>query len=449
MSLQGKLIASLEAIAGGGNILSAPDSVSAYAVEGKMPRAVAFPANREELAALVSLAVREGLVMVPRGGGTKMATGNIPPRVDLVISTSRLKRMVDYDIANLSISVESGATLAEVQGRLRSEGRGFFIPLDPSSSAASTLGGLVATNDSGPRRFLYGTARDLILGLKTVSPRGLEVAAGGKTVKNVAGYDMTKLFIGSRGTLGIISEVTFRILPLPEKESTVLLYFSDPARAGEMARQVLHSRFYPAAIELLDPRAAASLGPDRPAGYLLALLLDGVAEAVERLEAEMERLGRETGANQAVTIRGAEHASLWTALENLPLALLSKYPGLISVKANFPLSQYSELLSACEGMAKATGIDAAWAGHAGNGILYGHLLLPRDITGEENDLVNLIDRITAEAVKRGGNLSLLRAPAGVKERIDVWGETRKDKLIMRRIKQEFDPAGLMNAGRFV
>ncbi|MDZ4164076.1 MAG: FAD-binding oxidoreductase [Smithellaceae bacterium] len=449
MSLQDKLAASLERIVGGENLLTGPDQLGAYAVDGSVPKFVALPANREEMAALVSLGAGEGLVMVPWGGGTKMATGNIPPRVDLVISTRRLKQMVEYNINDLCVSVESGVTLAELQGRLAGEGRGFFIPLDPSGTAGSTLGGIVATNDSGPRRFLYGAARDCILGLKAVSPRGRQVAAGGKTVKNVSGYDMTKLFIGSWGTLGIISEVTFKILPLPEKESTVLIYFSDPAKAGEMARKVVNSPFYPAAVELLDPRAAASLGPDLPVGYLLALLLDGVAEAVDRLEIEMEKMGRETGASQVVTLRGAAHIPIWTAIRDLPLVLLDKYPGMISLKANFPLSQYSELLATCEGMAKAAGIGAAWAGHAGNGILYGHLLLPRDITVKEHDLVNLISRMTAETVQRGGNLSLLCAPAGVKEHIDVWGETRKDKLIMSRIKQEFDPAGLMNAGRFM
>ncbi|MDI6726858.1 MAG: FAD-binding oxidoreductase [Smithellaceae bacterium] len=449
MSLQDKLVASLERIVGGENLLTGPDQLGAYAIEGQTPKFVARPANREEMAALVSLGVAEGLVMVPWGGATKMATGNIPPRVDLVISTRRLKQMVEYNINDLCVSVESGVTLAELQGRLAGEGRGFFIPLDPSGAAGSTLGGIVATNDSGPKRFLYGAARDCILGLKAVSPRGRQIAAGGKTVKNVSGYDMTKLFIGSWGTLGIISEVTFKILPLPEKESTVLIYFSDPAQAGEMARQVVNSPFYPAAVELLDPRAAASLGPDRPAGYLLVLMLEGVAEAVDRLEAEMERLGRETGASRVVTLRGEEHARIWTAIRDLPLVLRGKYPGLISLKANFPLSQYSDLLAAYEGMGSAAGIDAAWAGHAGNGIMHGHFLLSQDSAVKEEDLVSLISRMTAETVKRGGNLSLMRAPAGVKERIDVWGETRKDKLIMRRIKQEFDPADLLNKGRFV
>ncbi len=449
MSQQTKLIASLEAIVGGGNVLVEPAGLKSYQIEGKTPLAVVWPADRGELTALVALAVAERLVTVPWGGGTKMATGNIPPRVDLVICTSRLNRIVDYDIANLSVSVESGLALSELQGLLAKEGQGFFFPLDPPGTSGPTLGGVLAVNDSGPRRFLYGSARDHILGLKFVSPTAKLVAAGGKTVKNVAGYDMTKLLIGSWGTLGIISEATFKILPLPEKRSTALAHFASPQRAWEMARKIVHSSLYPATVELLNPLAVKTLGLDLPGGYLLALALEGFTEAVARQERVMKKMAGEADALTVVILDDATQDTFWASYRDLALNLKKIDPGVISFKANFPISQLGEIILRYEKMTDQRGIKFAWTGPAGNGIIYGHLLIEEDLAPQEEALVNLISRLTAEAVNRGGNLLIQRCPGALKEKLDVWGTPSKSRVIMNRIKEEFDPGYLMNRGRFL
>ncbi len=443
-----KLIVSLEAIVGRENLLVEPEALLPYALDGKTPQLAAFPGSREELSALVALCVSQGLVMVPWGGGTKMAMGNVPPRVDLVIGTARLGSIVDYDIANLSVSVESGMVLSRLQEKLAREGRGFFVPLDPPGTSSSTLGGIVAANDSGPRRFLYGTARDHILGLKFVSPTGKQVAAGGKTVKNVAGYDMTKLMIGSMGILGVISEVTFKILPLPEKQSTACLSFSDAAQASKMARKIVHSSLYPATVELLNPRAATGLGLDLPNAYLLAIALEGFTEAVERLEAEMKKMAAEAGAQQITLLEGASHDAFWTAYRDLSLNITKTCPEVLSFKANVPISKFSELASLYEQMIGGQGSAFAWTGQAGNGIIHGHLLLAGAVAGQGEFFVSLIGRLTSEAVNRGGNLLLRSCPLALKEKLDVWGMPAAGRLIMRRIKDEFDTADLMNTGRF-
>lgn len=446
MSIEKRWISSLKELLGEAWAKDRPEVCEANRIDGRLPGVVVYPETPDETARVVALAAGEGKMIVPKGGGTKIALGNTPQEVDIVLSTSRMRRVVDYDIANLSVSLEAGLTLGEVQEQLSGEGRGYCIPLDPPYTGRATLGGIVATNASGPKRFLYGTARDVILGLKWVSPTGKITAAGGKTVKNVAGYDLTKLLIGSFGTLGVITEITFKILPLPEGAKTIVAVFAGLAEADKMARRLLHSALYPAAIELFNPSAAGLLRAGETPGYLLAVGIEGMAEDVERQAGEVTRLGEELGALKVETTGGAEHKKLMTAIRDLPAELFDRYPEALAVKANFPLAGYAGVHRCFEGLAKEAGVDCVLAGHAGSGILSGYLLAEE---GREGTLINLVSALRAEMGKREGNLIIERASVRIKEGIDVWGIPRDDRLVMNMIKGEMDPAGIMNRGRFV
>ena len=204
MSNSNQWISALKRIIGEPNVIQDPDQLKAYAVDGLAPKAVVIPGSVEEVSRLLAYAHLGKLAVVPRGNGTKMAAGGIPGKIDLVLSMLRIHRITEHDIPNLSLSVEAGITLAEVQKKLAGTGKGSFLPLDPPYSEQATIGGIIATNSSGPRRYLYNSARDLLLGLKAVNPNGDVVAFGGKTVKNVSGYDMTKLMIGSWGPWGLL-----------------------------------------------------------------------------------------------------------------------------------------------------------------------------------------------------------------------------------------------------
>ncbi len=221
-----KLIPRLKEIVGEANVIQDSDKLKAYALDGKRPKVVVSPKTISEVSKVVAHANQQHLTIVPMGNGTKMGMGGVPKKMDIVLLTGRLNRITDCDTDNLTLSVESGITLSEVQRRLSKEGKGYFLPLDPPFTDKATLGGIVATNSSGPKRLIYGTVRDLIIGAKAVFPNGDIVVSGGKTVKNVSGYDMCKLLIGSYGTLGIICEMTFKLLPLPEKEATLLIPFA-------------------------------------------------------------------------------------------------------------------------------------------------------------------------------------------------------------------------------
>jgi len=441
MSNSNQWISALMRIIGEPNVIQDPDQLRAYAVDGLAPKAVVIPGSVEEVSRLLAYAHLGKLAVVPRGNGTKMAAGGIPGKIDLVLSMLRIHRITEHDIPNLSLSVEAGITLAEVQKKLAATGKGSFLPLDPPYSEQATIGGIMATNSSGPRRYLYNSARDLLLGLKAVNPNGDLVAFGGKTVKNVSGYDMTKLMIGSWGALGVITEITTKLLPLPEASATLLASFEDLAKAGSMTRKILHSVLLPSAMELMDGKAAGQLG--EKARYLVAFSLEGVGEAVERQVAEIGELAKREGAVDTKVLKGEDDRNFWIRVRDFALASTAS----VILRSNVVISKLTETLGNYEKMAQAAGVDCALIGHAGNGILTSYIL---DCgAAKMGPVVDLIGKFTDEAAKHEGNLIVESSPRDLKERVSVWGRPRSDEVVMRRLKETVDPGGVLNPGRFV
>jgi glycolate oxidase FAD binding subunit len=441
MSNSNQWVSALNGIIGEPNVIQDPNRLKAYAVDGLAPKAVVIPGSVEEVSKLLAYAHSEKLAVIPRGNGTKMAAGGIPEKVDLVLSMLRINRITEHDIPNLSLSVEAGITLAEVQKKLAATGKGSFLPLDPPYSEQATIGGIIATNSSGPRRYLYSSARDLLLGLKAVSPNGDVVAFGGKTVKNVSGYDMTKLMIGSRGALGVITEITTKLLPLPEASATLLASFGDLAKAGSLTRKILHSVLLPSAMELMDGKAAGQLG--EKAKYLVAFSLEGVGEAVDRQVAEIGELAKREGAVDTKVLKGEDERTFWIRVRDFALASTAS----VILRSNIVISKLTEILGNYEKMAQAAGVDCALIGHAGNGILTIYIL---DCgAAKMGPIADLIGKFTDEAAKHEGNLIVESSPRDLKERVSVWGRPRSDEVVMRRLKEMVDPGGVLNPGRFV
>ena len=441
MSNSNQLASALKEMVGEANAIQDPDQLKAYALDGMTPKAVVSPGSVEEVSKLLAYASTEKLAVVPRGNGTKMAQGGVPRKLDVVLSVLRINRITEHDVPNLSLSVEAGITLSAVQEKLAGTGKGSFLPLDPPYTEKATIGGIIATNGSGPRRYIYSTARDLLLGLKVVSPNGDIVAFGGKTVKNVSGYDMTKLMIGSWGALGVITEITTKLLPLPEASATLLVSFENLAKAGSLTRKVLHSALLPSAMELMDGKAAGQLG--EKGKYLVAFNLEGVGEAVERQVAEIGEMGKKEGAIDTKILKGQEERTFWIRVRDFALA--TKAP--VILKSNFVISKQTEILGNYENWAQAAGIGSAFIGHAGSGILTTYIL--ENGVAKTDPLVDLIDKFTAEAVKQDGNLVVESCPSELKAKISVWGRPRTDYVVMRRLKEKVDPVGVLNPGRFV
>jgi len=453
MPKKDKWITRLTEIVGESHIIQDPDKLKAYAVAGKKPRVVVTPGTTDEVSRAVAHANQEHLVIVPRGNGTKMEMGGIPKRMDIVLSTGRLNRITDRDCENLTLSAESGLTLGEVQQGLARVGKGYFLPLDPPFTDKATLGGIVATNSSGPKRLLYGTARDMIIGARAVFPNGDIVVSGGKTVKNVSGYDMCKLLIGSYGTLGILCEMTFKLLPLPEKEATLGLSFAVLEDADGFVRELRSSQLIPSSIEILNGFAVqkmryfVSMPPN--GNYLVAIGLEGVAESIERQAFEMSEIGKKHGTLEAITLDSEKHQAFWVALRDFFTGLHDEYSNVISMKSNFLISKCGEVLGSYEKISQGLGIDCAFISHAGNGIVHSYALPGKNFRRRGESFITLIERLTAEAVKHGGGLVVESSLLSIKKRVDVWGRSRSDYVIARRLKEQIDPAGILNIGRFV
>ncbi len=446
-------ITRLKEIVGEAYVIQGPDQLKAYAVDGKKPKSVVTPGTMDQVSKVVAYASQEHLAVVPRGNGTKMEMGGIPKKMDIVLSTRRLNRITDRDCENLTLSAESGLTLGEVQQDLAKVGRGYFLPLDPPFTDKATLGGIVATNSSGPKRLLYGSARDMITGAKAVFPNGDIVVSGGKTVKNVSGYDMCKLLIGSYGTLGILCEMTFKLLPLPEKEATLGLSFAALEDAEGFVRELRGSQLIPSSIEILNGLAvqkmSCSVSMPPNGNYLVAVGLEGVAESIDRQVSEMSEVGKKHGTLEAFTLDAEKHRAFWVALRDFSLRLTDEDSNVISMKSNFLISKCGEVLGNYEKIAHGLGIHCAFLSHAGNGILYSHVLPGKGFRSKVDPLVELIEKLTAEAAKNGGGLVVESSPPSIKKKVDVWGQSRSDYLVARRLKEQIDPAGILNAGRFV
>jgi glycolate oxidase FAD binding subunit len=449
MLSEGALVQRLSDLVGADQIVVGTRA-SLYAVDGKFARAVVFPGSEEEVSAITAFASAEDLKVVPWGSGTKMALGGIPERVDLVVVLSRLSGVVDYEPADMTATFRAGTLLREAQAILGRNRQ--FIGLDPPHADLATLGGIVATNSSGPRRLRYGASRDLVIAIRVAHADGKVTKGGAKVVKNVTGYDMNKLYIGSLGTLGIIVEATFRLHPRPALERTFLAPFdSIDAVRGVLAR-ILDSPLVAFALELLDQEAsrriAEQAGLPWPNGrYGLAVAIGSIRpEAVDAQLETVRRLCREAGSAEGHILDGPVHEAFWRATRDFALV-----DGLqVVLKASVLLAKVADAVSVGEDVAAKQGLRLGVVSEAGSGIIRYHLA--GDSGSSERfrqGAAEAVNRLRAFAQQAEGNLVVLEAPPEVKSEVDVWGLEEKALALMRRPKTEFDPKRTLNPGRFV
>lgn len=435
------------------------ETLKDYAVDGQVPQAVLFPGSREEVERIVALALEQGLTIVPWGGGTHMGLGAPPRRLDLVLCLTRLDRIVDQDHENMTVTAEAGVCLAAIQENLRHVGPGFFLPLDPPRANKATLGGAIAGNSSGPRRLRYGTLRDLVLGIEVIIPEqaaeGLKTVAGGKTVKNVSGYDMSKLYIGSLGTLAIIVEATCRILPVPEDQATVIIGFPSSEQPWALARTLLESQLLPSCIEVYNSMTASMLSArgkssaETAVEEWVAAGIEGIREAVERQIAEIENLARSQGAEQIEILRGPEEVAFWRRLGRLALEVRAKGNRSIGLKVSVPLSLTHEISAAIEEHTANENVVCYQLSHAGSGIVYAHLALDGGLYREkEKALTEVLHELRKRSEGMDGSVVVAYAPPEFKGKIDVWGDVGGMFPIMGQLKRAFDPKAILNPGRY-
>lgn len=420
------------------------EALAPYAVDGIVPAVVAMPADDTQVAAVLRLANTHAMTIVPRGGGTYMHLGQVPTGVDVILSLERVCQIIAYEPGDMTITVQAGMALQDIQHTLGQNGQ--FLALDPPLTAATTLGGVIAANASGPRRFLYGTARDLVLGTVVIGVDGTRTKAGGRVVKNVTGYDLNKLYIGSLGTLAVLTELTCKVYPLPPREETIGIGYRHAADTLTLLQMLTQLPLRLNSLELLNASAmalvtrhAAVENPATP--YVLLARLEGTPETTasqcQRLRDALRSL-RLTSAATMYTWEQEER--LWAGVA----AWLQQPVGVLS-KVSARMSDLPQLCAA----AQAT--EPAWSllAHAGNGITYLHFPPAADPTLSPAHWLAQITALDTLVATLRGHRVIERAPVAVKQQCQVWGEPGDQWPLMQALKTTFDPQRRLNPGRFL
>jgi glycolate oxidase FAD binding subunit len=395
------------------------------AVDGLVPRTTMSPASVAAAAADLGRCYEEELAVIPQGGRTQIGLGGVPRRYDVAFSTAGLSRLLEHEPADLTCRVEAGMRLGDLQAVLNKHGQ--RLPLDPPHPEEATVGGLLAANTNGPGRGRYGTVRDWVIGITVLYPAAnpARVArAGGKVVKNVAGYDLMKLHIGALGTLGVIAEVNFKVQTLPEDSADLLARFDTPAAALRCGHGLALGYLLPAAMVVLNREALGQCGVTAPWAWTLAVRLEGyraeVAAARDRVTSAVKEAGGQVE---------AEVPGFWDAARAWP----APPSAAVVLRAATSLTGVPQLVD-------AVGNDASLMAQPGVGVVQ---------VRPQSGMINAVVTRLREALGAGGSVVVERAPAAEKASLDVWGPPPSGFALMRGLKASLDPRGILNPGRFV
>jgi glycolate oxidase FAD binding subunit len=405
-----------------------PAACAGYAVQGVVPGCVVAPGSLEELSAVMRVAYEQRAAVAPWGGGTQQNIGGRPAQIDLLVRLERLNRTLIHEPDDLTISVEAGITLGALQQLTRRHGQ--MLPIDPPLASRATVGGLLATATDGPRRLGYGTLRELTIGIAVVEASGRITHGGGMVVKNVSGFDMMKLYLGSLGTLAIIASANFKLLPIPRAAATLLCVFGETAAAFGAVEAIQLTQLTPSAIEYLNSTALKAL--DQSGSCALALRAEGLPQAVERHINELSALAARHGATDTRRIDGEEDSRLWERIADLPqTAELALDEALLKL-TTLPF-EVERTIAQIELLAARADARATINARALNGVIYTRL---QPVSAES---------LNALLAELSGTQWVATTLAGVSR----WGTPPPGLDLMRRIKAEFDPTGMLNQGSYV
>ena len=437
-----QLLADLQRVAPNARVLTG-GGVDGYDVDGVPPSAVVQLRDADEVAAVLRLAGSQGLTVVPRGGGTAIEQGNPPKRMDLVLDLTRMDRLIEHRPQDLTVTVEAGLTVGALQRELAAHGQ--MLALDPPLAARATVGGVLAANSWGPRRHRYGTARDLLIGSRAVLADGTRLHSGGKVVKNVAGYDLNKMLVGSAGTLAVIVEATLKVAPVPGGLGMLVAAFPDFGAAHAVALAVSGGKLQPLTLDLIGPPAArrltsASRAEPAEDAWLLAAELGGSPGAVERTTRELVHMATAAGSSEVTALERGQRESLLNGLRDYGRTV--ENPATMILRASVLPSDLPAAVRAFEQAAR--GARPAVIVRAGSGVAYSYWGGESATQGD-----TIVREVRAALAPIGGSIVIERAPLSVKATTDVWGIEGADVDLMRRLKDAYDPSGVLSPARLI
>src|SRR5712672_316625 len=444
----------LEEIVGGAYVLTDSVELSARQVDGKHPSAVVQPSEVAQVAEILRFAAAETLAVIPSGGCTKLGIGAPPLRYDIALDLSRMNRVLAYDPRDLTLGVEPGVRIEDLLRILAEQNQ--FLPLAVPFAARATLGGIVAANSSSPLRHFYGGVRDFCLGMEFVTGDGVISKGGGRVVKNVTGYDLHKLLIGSLGTLAIITRVNFRTFPLPPAQGTFVASFSNTESAFGFCRSVAQSVLTPQILEVADPAAADLLfsgaAPARiaPQQWSVIITAAGQPAVVDRYARELGHIASAAKATEFMPLSDAEQSSVLARICEFPRLVLEAVPSAMIFRLSVLPTEMTHLLTKMSETARRQNLKFSAITRA-SGIMYAAFFADE---GMETSLVGMavaakeVFQVCAQS-ENSAQAMLEFCPAEVKRAVgDLWGPERQDFALMKRLKNVFDPQNVLSPGRF-
>jgi glycolate oxidase len=454
--LSEQIISELKSIVGKHNVTTEKADRICYSYDATqksfLPDVVVHPGTAPEICDILKLANRERIPVFPRGAGSGFSGGSLPTRGGIVLCTERLDRILEIDEDNLIATVEPGVVTEQFQKEV--EKRGLFYPPDPASLKFSTLGGNVAECAGGPRCVKYGVTKDFILGLEVVTPTGDIITTGGPTMKGVVGYDLTKLLCGSEGTLGIITRIVIKLLPLPEAKQTMLVLFDSIDGAAQAVSAIIRGKIIPTTLEFMDGRTidcvrqATGLEVPEEARAVLIIEVDGDREFLDKQVARIAEIIRPLGVVETrVATTSEESEALWQIRRSVSASLRKVNPDKFNEDICVPRSKVPEMIRKVDAIAERHGVAIVNFGHAGDGNIHVNIMIDKKIPGELEKAEKAIEDVFKGALELGGTMSGEHGVGIAKAAYIPLEITPLAAEYMKSIKRALDPNNILNPGK--
>lgn len=458
-NINNKIISLLKLILGNQNVLIDYEDRYCYAYDATaigedlyLPDVVVLPENKEQICQIVKIANENNIPIVPRAAGTNLVGGCIPLKGGIVLHLSKMNKILSIDKDNLICTVQPGAPVGKIQEEAANIG--LFYPPDPASLKVSTIGGSIAQSSGGPRGFKYGTTKDYVLGLEVILADGTLLKTGGKTVKNITGYNLTQLFVGSEGTLGIIIEATLKLIPKPEVQQVMLAYFESMNQAAEAITGIISAKITPATLDIMDKNTMETIEKFHHIGLpadmdaVLVLEVDGFKESVTIQIRQIIDICNKFGAkNIRVSQNQQEADEIWFARRSAFGAVARLRPNVLTEDAVVPRDKIPEFISKTREIFNKYNLTVCIMGHAGDGNIHPNVSLDLRDKKEAENFEKAAEELFDAAIELGGSLSGEHGIGMSKSGFMKKALDENSIKYMQEIKKLFDPKNILNPGK--